>query len=70
MGSPFFLRPIWHVRILRTVADCAVDQLAQNVGMPCVPGCLDAHVNQDLMEGYSSAVGRPPRYFTRRIESE
>jgi hypothetical protein len=53
------------------VAGCAVDQLAEDVGMSCVPSDFCSDVHHDLLEGDLLPLRRrPPRNSAWRIEGK
>jgi hypothetical protein len=59
-----------HVVVARAQADRAVDELADDVGLPGVPVGLGDHVDQDLVQRHLAAVLRPPRDMTDVVQRE
>src|SRR4051812_38541871 len=58
-----------HVIDLLAVADLAVNELAEYVGVTGVAVGLGGHVDQDLVQGDVAAVA-PPRHPSRRVERQ
>src|SRR6202022_186622 len=59
-----------HVVVAVTQTSGAVDELADDVGLPGMPVGLGDHVDQDLVERHLAPVIRPPRHMTDRIQRE
>ena len=68
MDPPFRPAPVGDVGVVRAVARHPVDQFAHDVGVTGVPGRLDAHVDEDLLQGHPPTLARPPRNLARRVE--
>jgi dipeptidase E len=59
-----------HVVVARAQADRAVDELADDVGLPGVPVGLGDHVDQDLVQRHLAAVLRPPWHVAGGVQPE
>ena len=59
-----------HVVVAFPQAGGAVDELADDVGLPGVPVGLGDHVDQDLVQRHLAPALRPPRHMTDRVQRE
>src|SRR6266550_2783770 len=57
-----------HVVVALTQAGRAVDELADDIGLPGVPVGLGDHVDQDLVQRHLAAALRPPRDMTDVVQ--
>src|SRR5689334_24646696 len=70
VGLPPRLVACRHVVVALTQAGRAVDELADDIGLPGVPVGLGDHVDQDLVQGHLAAALRPPGDMADVVQRE